>query len=526
MHDFYYTKLLNDPAKFHPRSGNKTVEAFELLDGSVSWVESDIDEASIPDWLQGPRQDATSPDSKTSRLQPALRLLIGAPEEHHSDGKILPLPLSLSTFETIRALWNLPTELLRMMLSSLPLAVPLSPINHKGQALTGIMVRGARSRDWNFCVAVLCNAAEGQTVAIVNGMQESEIQLLLTCLKQSKNHIRDPMLLPVFLLELKVNCFALLLEKRALGIEEIEHSTGMRHGFSENPQRLKMFEDESREKLKTLDFHPITQKLTGLTGTLSFCHITFQSSLKALDLVVSVRATLQTQAATPHNHSPDPATQALDQRIQYLFALIDGARSLGDVLATRTRAQVQTMYSLIGQRDNKVNIATAAASREISALSLLHNQAMKTIAEESRNVAILTRKDSIDMRIIAAVTLVFLPGTFIATVFGSNLFQFLPASSSQVVSKWIWLYAVLTTAITAIVLLFWWLFSRREMHDLRIQNLLREVSTTDTGPSSLEKQTNDILNLEMPFNGPGHTRSRSVATVQDDIFAFPPPPAS
>ncbi|RMZ91466.1 hypothetical protein DV736_g1306, partial [Chaetothyriales sp. CBS 134916] len=499
MHDFYYTRLLNDPAKFHPRRGNRTVEVVEQLDGSVTWVESDIDEANIPDWLEDSRQDPTSPDNNTSSFQSSLRLLIGSPEEHHSDAKILPLPLSPSTFETIRSLWNLPTELLRMMLSSLPLTVPLSIINHKGQTLTGLMARGARSRDWNFCVAVLCNVAERRTVAIVNGMQKSEVETLLTCLKQSKNHISDPMLLPVFLLELKVNCFALLLEKRALGIEEIEYSTGMRHGFSENPQRLKMFEDESRETLKTLDFHPITRKLTGLTGTLSFCNITFKSSLKALDLVISVRVALQTQIAPPHSHCAGSATQALDRRIEYLSALINGAQSLGDVLATRTRAQVQIIYSLIGQRDNKANIATAAASREISALSLLHNKAMRNIAEESRNVAILTRKDSIDMRIIAAVTLVFLPGTFIATVFGSNLFQFLPASSSQVVSKWIWLYWVLTLAVTAVVLLIWWLFSRREMHDPQIQHLIREVSTTETGPSSLEKQTSDMLNLELPF---------------------------
>jgi hypothetical protein len=26
MHDFYYSKLLKDPTKFHPRDGNKYVE--------------------------------------------------------------------------------------------------------------------------------------------------------------------------------------------------------------------------------------------------------------------------------------------------------------------------------------------------------------------------------------------------------------------------------------------------------------------------------------------------------------------
>jgi len=36
------------------------------------------------------------------------------------------------------------------------------------------------------------------------------------------------------------------------------------------------------------------------------------------------------------------------------------------------------------------------------------------MAEDSRKVAILTRQDSTDMRVIAGATLVFLPATFLA----------------------------------------------------------------------------------------------------------------
>ena len=39
---------------------------------------------------------------------------------------------------------------------------------------------------------------------------------------------------------------------------------------------------------------------------------------------------------------------------------------------------------------------------------------MKAIAEETKSVAILTQKDSTNMRIITAITLIFLPGTFVA----------------------------------------------------------------------------------------------------------------
>jgi hypothetical protein len=58
------------------------------------------------------------------------------------------------------------------------------------------------------------------------------------------------------------------------------------------------------------------------------------------------------------------------------------------------------MYNLIIQRDSRLNMEAMEQSRQI--------------ADESRKIAHLTRRDSTDMRIIAVVTMLFLPGTFTA----------------------------------------------------------------------------------------------------------------
>lgn len=77
------------------------------------------------------------------------------------------------------------------------------------------------------------------------------------------------------------------------------------------------------------------------------------------------------------------------------------------------------------------------------------------------------------MRIIAAVTLIFLPGTFVATVFSTGLFDWSPESPSPngggggsdgggsggMISKYIWVYFMLTGALTALVLVAWVTFS-------------------------------------------------------------------
>lgn len=65
-----------------------------------------------------------------------------------------------------------------------------------------------------------------------------------------------------------------------------------------------------------------------------------------------------------------------------------------------TLAQV---YSLIGQKDN--------------ALSMRDNAALKMISHDQKRLAVAAFRDSSVMRVIAAITTVFLPATFTAVSF-------------------------------------------------------------------------------------------------------------
>lgn len=64
-----------------------------------------------------------------------------------------------------------------------------------------------------------------------------------------------------------------------------------------------------------------------------------------------------------------------------------------------------------------------------------------------------SRTDSVLMRRIAFVTIIFLPATFLATFFSMCFFEVNESGSSMRVSRWIWLYVVCTMAFT--VLLAW-----------------------------------------------------------------------
>ena len=92
-------------------------------------------------------------------------------------------------------------------------------------------------------------------------------------------------------------------------------------------------------------------------------------------------------------------------------------------------AQIQ---QLIRRVDTQWQITTALISRHNAELTM-------QMAKDSRN-------DSILMRRIAFVTIIFLPATFLSTFFSMSFFHI--SGGSFTVSKWIWLYVACTAPLT------------------------------------------------------------------------------
>jgi hypothetical protein len=60
----------------------------------------------------------------------------------------------------------------------------------------------------------------------------------------------------------------------------------MSNSFSEDPKRNPQLDPSRKGKRAALDFDPLTQKLTGLTGTLVFCDLTFEACRQDLELII------------------------------------------------------------------------------------------------------------------------------------------------------------------------------------------------------------------------------------------------
>ncbi|KIW62431.1 hypothetical protein, variant [Phialophora macrospora] len=178
-------------------------------------------------------------------------------------------------------------------------------------------------------------------------------------------------------------------------------------------------------------------------------------------------------------------------------------------LQQRVQTQTNVLYSATSQKDNLV------ASR----------------------IASSTKKDSIAMMAFTFITAFFLPGTYIASVFSTGMFDWMPANSSgddhQVVSTRFWIYWVTTVPLTTAVMAGWYFWYRAADAEWRRTTQLEihtegaadedeeeEDQIDDKDPAHVEKQASPT---QYRFRDRWHiSRSGTSLTARDSDFPTQP----
>jgi hypothetical protein len=70
------------------------------------------------------------------------------------------------------------------------------------------------------------------------------------------------------------------------------------------------------------------------------------------------------------------------------------------------------------------------------------------------------------MRVIAAITIFFLPATFTATFFSTTFFSFNSNLEGRVYSEWLWLYFLVSVVLTMLVVVGTWLLWKGKEREL------------------------------------------------------------
>ena len=140
---------------------------------------------------------------------------------------------------------------------------------------------------------------------------------------------------------------------------------------------------------------------------------------------------------------------------------------------------------------------------------MIAKQSQRT-ADESKNVAVETRRDSTSMKTIASLTMIYLPSTFVATIFSTGFFDFGSNGTSRLsVNTDIWKLIVVAAVLTIMTVSVWIFLNKHGVPRL-LRWTERRRQQTDDDLSQPQRPARILLDLPQR---PGNRANDTVSEV-------------
>lgn len=123
-------------------------------------------------------------------------------------------------------------------------------------------------------------------------------------------------------------------------------------------------------------------------------------------------------------------------------------------------------------------------------------------AEYNSAIAMDGKRDNIAMKTIAILGIVFLPGTFVASLFSIGMFDRNAANSGGTASPTVlpskWIYWAITVPLTVVTILAWVLWSRRENYKRnKALKIYRSMSSIESESAAATKVSTLVFTGKM-----------------------------
>jgi hypothetical protein len=172
--------------------------------------------------------------------------------------------------------------------------------------------------------------------------------------------------------------------------------------------------------------------------------------------------------------------ELLETNIGFADAAVDDVKNI----SSRMALQLNVLYNFIAQADNALNAQLAAAAG----------------------------RDSTSMKILAFISALFLPGSFVAAIFSMSMFNWqydggADDSGNRVVSGRFWVYWIIAVPLTLITLLGWGFWWRLEMkrYEKDFRDVIGQTGAKKVAPKKramdLESKMPQEMNMMEPRRG-------------------------
>jgi len=253
------------------------------------------------------------------------------------------------------------------------------------------------------------------TYIVVQGVDRPK-KFIYDCAGASTAMLLRPFVIDAFLLDDSV---------RRMGDAVLEP----RYGFLRDEWRLldpKSSGEEKVNKIKKL--HEIVREFRLLRDGLVDVKETLLSLDAAQDLYLNSSASINLKSAAK---STKESLSLLSSKSNWLIRALTS-------LEERASRKIDLQYNIENQQDNQTNLK---------------------IAKLTTDIAVYTQKDSSSMITMAAVTMFFLPGTFVSALFSMVFFNLDPTTKELTSAPHIWVFLVITIPLTMAVFVVWKLWS-------------------------------------------------------------------
>ncbi|KAK2804489.1 hypothetical protein FQN50_006564 [Emmonsiellopsis sp. PD_5] len=309
-----------------------------------------------------------------------------------------------------------------------------------GSKREGFILRTPMSGTENWTLALSWDSKCRTVNGFLHGLQTNEISSLITYLGDSREELIHPMNLPVILCEMITEGDSNGIKRRAKELYQVEIRTNY-HGYPRNEAA-----EEGHAKSPEKDFEEMTRSLNIIISRLAFHEMRINANaVFTAQILERIRAfetdakKLEASGVEVWHKELQSASRPLLERLVHLKT--EHQALLLEIACNQkiAQSQLEIVYNLVAQRDNKDNLR---------------------LAKVSTDIANTTKDDSRAMRTIAVMSIAFLPGTFVSSFFSMDMFNWQAAKDEAVLSSRFYIYWAVAVPLTLVVIIVWFFWLR------------------------------------------------------------------
>ncbi|KAI0395288.1 hypothetical protein F5Y17DRAFT_465756 [Xylariaceae sp. FL0594] len=306
-----------------------------------------------------------------------------------------------------------------------------------------------KTRGWELMLSYSFNTRI--TTGYVKGTSSSDINEAIKHLVACPAEVGHPLLLPIIILSHDLSDTLDIRQRKARNwLRGLENAITMRD------------EIEEKEALKEFDVDALNRDLVE-------CHSTvlWKRPQAYKDIIVEIKSALAkfAEQAPLDTQTLKALHGSMGARLDFYRVKLTGQEHYIHTTLERLHIQRQALYNIMTQKESKLSLEMAAHQRRLAHAS---------------------KRDSTAMKTLSLLGAVFLPGTFLSSVFSMTFFNFKVADGSEV-SNELWIYFIITIPLTLLIVGAWYMLGM--MREKRYES---EDKKMEEGIKNMEK---DILHV-------------------------------